>query len=209
MINLLPTDELVERKYGRRNKILASYVAYLLVTAGLVASILVGSLRFVGSNEPLLRKQLEENEAQSAILESKVAELGKVTQRLTTTNKLFDSAISFSELIPKIGSLLPQGSILNGLSLNGGKTDPLSLEVDLYSADLAPILQSNLINSDLFEAADINSITSIADDTSVYKFSASVSASFTGSADAKKKIAAAAAAAEAAAKAKTDSGSTK
>jgi len=110
---------------------------------------------------------------------------------------LFDSSIVFSELVPQIGSLLPQGTIINSLALTGGETDPLTLDVNLSGANLAPVLQSNLIQSELFEAADVNSITPLGNTDTIYQFNASVSVSFTGSAEAKRKIAAQAAAARA------------
>ena len=105
-----------------------------------------------------------------------------------------ESSIKFSNLIPQIGSILPEGVVLNALSLTGGKTDPLVLDVDLKSADLAPIFARNITQSPLFEAADIASITpkGVATDSNApaYGFSASVSASFKGTAEAKRKQAA-------------------
>lgn len=198
MINLLPHSIREERMYGRRNRALASYVAALLVAALLVAAVMLGSLSFVGADENQIKSTIDNNQSKIAALEAEISDLSNVVSKLNITNNLYESSISFSELIPAIGALLPQGSIINGLSLTGGNTDPLTLEVNLTSAELAPVLQRNLVQSDIFEAADVNSITA-KDDDSPYEFSASISIGFTGSAEAKRKAAAAARAAAAAA----------
>ncbi len=194
MINLLPQEIRIERMFGRRNIISLGIIIFLLITALLVSAVMMTTQQFVGNEESSLRTEIELNQQKVASLESQIKDLSTVAARLTTVDKLYESSIDFSELIPKIGSLLPAGSIINGLSLTGGNTDPLALDVSITSADLAPVLQRNLVQSELFEAADVNSITPLGDDTSTYKFSASMSVSFTGSAAAKKKLAAEAAA---------------
>jgi hypothetical protein len=42
--------------------------------------------------------------------------------------------------VPRIGSLLPEGTVLNGLSLTGESTDTLNLDVDLERPELAVVL---------------------------------------------------------------------
>ena len=79
---------------------------------------------------------------------------------------------------------------MNSLSLTGGVTDPLQLEVDLRDANLSSVTIRNLIESDLFEAADITALTPVgtADDpTVIYPYTASITVSFTGTAEARKK----------------------
>jgi hypothetical protein len=102
---------------------------------------------------------------------------------------LYSGEVKFSELIPQIGSLLPNGAVLNSLSLAGGKASPLQLDVDLESQDLAAVFQQNLVNSDLFSAADISAIVSKGESTSKtqksYPFGATLTATFTGAPPAK------------------------
>jgi len=194
MINLLPFDLRKDRLYGRRNRVIFGFVVSLFVTAGIVTAIMVGGLGFVGSEEDAIRQEIAENNEQILKLESEIKDVASVSTRLNAADKLFDSSIVFSELVPQIGSLLPQGTIINSLALTGGNTDPLTLDVSLANAGLAPVLQSNLVQSELFEAADVNSITPLGSTDTIYQFNASVSVSFTGSAEAKRKVAAQAAA---------------
>lgn len=199
MINLLPTSIKEERMYGRRNRMLLTYSFSLILTAGIIATVMAASMQFVSNDESALRSEIASNETEIIALQSNIQEIENVATRLETAKKVSELSVKFSSLIPDIGSALPEGVVLNALSLTGGKTDPLILDVDLKSADLAPILSRNLVESDLFEAADIASLipkgisaddAASASPASAYGFSASVSASFTGTAEAKRKQAA-------------------
>jgi Tfp pilus assembly protein PilN len=205
MINLLSPNIKEERVYGRRNRTLLGYSFVLLLTAAAIAMIMIISLQFVGSDESKLRKEIDNTAVEISALETSIKSIESVASRLDTAKQVSDLSVKFSDLIPKIGAVLPEGVILNALSLTGGIADPLQLDVDITSAGLAPILVRNLVESDLFEAADISSITpkglgeeTVDGESSKYTFTASLTASFTGSADLKKKAAAAAAAAAAA-----------
>jgi cell division protein FtsL len=200
MINLLPLDTRIERQYGRKNRVLIGYVIALLTTALLVAIVMLGSLQFFGTDQSALKNEIEENNSTITALQAKTANLNQTVARLDTVNKLYDSGISFSELVPKIGSLLPGGTVLNALSLTGESTDTLNLDVDLERPELAAVLAKNLVDSELFEAADIGTISPKGGEEDRYKYGTTIRVSFVGSAEAKRK-AEAAAAAEAARKA--------
>ncbi len=190
MINLLPPAIKKDHKFGRYNRILLGYAVAFFITAILVALIMVGSLRFVAADKQEIQKTISENEELILLLEKETSNLNKVAKRLDTTYKLFQDSISFSELIPSIGSALPEGVILQSLSLTGGSTDPLSLELSAKDQNLAPVVIRNLAESDVFEAADVLTIVPAGSENE-YSYSFSVTASFTGSAEAKKKAAAA------------------
>lgn len=211
MINLLPPTVKENHLYGRRNVALLSYSATLLATAILTAGIMYGSLQFIGTDESDLKEEIKAAQTDITALESQIKPIESVATRLETAKKIADQSVNFSELIPKIGAVLPNGVILNALSLTGGNTDPLQLDVDMTDANLAAVMIRNLVESDLFEAADIANLTpktsgEEGDSTSgitpsQYKFNASITASFTGTAEAKRKAAAAEKAAAEAAKA--------
>ena len=150
------------------------------------------SLKLFGTDDNVLRTEIEENNTTIASLQAKTTDLNKTVDKLATVDKLYSSGISFSQLVPKIGSILPEGTILNGLSLTGESTDTLLLDMNLQNPELAAVLIKNLVESDLFEAADISNINPIGVDGDRYRYATSVSVSFEGSAAAKKKALAAA-----------------
>lgn len=204
MINLLPPHLKETRIYGRKNLSLIGYSSALLATAVLTAGIILLSLQFISSEEPTLRTSLGVKQTQITELEKEIKKIESTATRLETASKISGQSVKFSELIPQIGAILPDGVVLNALSLAGGSTDPLQLDVDLLNATLAPVMVRNLVESGVFEAADITSLTpkgsgSDEDSSSVYQFTASITASFTGTADAAKKAAAQEAAKKAAA----------
>lgn len=205
MINLLPLDVRVDRRYGRLNRIIIGYVIALSITALLVAIVMLGSLKFFGTDESAIKKEITNNTAIMTSLQSKTTDLNNTVARLDVANKLHESGVNFSELIPKIGSILPEGTVLNGLSLTEGSTEALNLDVDLERPELAATLVRNLIDSEIFEAADIGAIIPKISEGSRYQYGTSVSVSFTGSAEAKEKEKKAAAAAKAAADAAAES----
>jgi hypothetical protein len=159
---------------------------------------MLGGLKFFGTDEAALQKEIEANNSTILALQSNTADLNQTVARLETVDKLYESGISFSELVPEIGSLLPEGTVLNALSLNGANTDALNLDVDLEKPELAAILVKNLVDSELFEAADIGNISPKGSVEDRYKYTTTVKVSFVGSAEARKKAEAAAAAAAAA-----------
>ncbi len=195
MINLLPNNIREEYSFGRRNKKLLALIVLVAGTAMAVAGIMLFNLKYIDEEAASVQNSIDENSVIVKNLESQTSDLGEVAGRLSSTQKLFEQSIQFSEIIPEIGSVLPAGSIIDGLLLTGGSTDPLQLNVSLTTANLSAVLQKNLVESDLFEAADVISITPAGNDESRYRYAASVAVSFTGSAEAKRKAAAAAAAA--------------
>ncbi len=208
MINLLSPDIKTERVYGRRNLSLLGYSAVLILTAVGIMGIMAGSLQFVGADESKLREAIDNSAVEILSLEGNVKAIESIASRLETAKKISDLSVEFSELLPKIGAVLPEGVVLNALTLTGGITDPLLLDVNMTSAGLAPILIRNLVESDLFEAADVASIApkgsgegADGEEVVVYNFTASLTASFTGSAEIKRKAAAVEAAARAEAEA--------
>ena len=178
MINLLPYSVREEREYGRKNRLLVAYSTVIITTAFIVAIIMIGSLQFVGQDTQAIEQTIEANETQIVQLESNIEGLKDVANRLQAADTLFEQNVIFSQLIPEIASSLPQGTVINGLSLSGGVNDTLSLNVSMVSADLAPVLQRTLTESALFDAADIGSISPTGNEESVYAFSATVNVSF-------------------------------
>jgi len=191
MINLLPSETKLARVYGRRNRTLIKYSIGILSIGFITISVSLFNMQYVKSDENRLKAEMAQREAEVAKLESSQQEVEKIATQLKTIDKLYSGEVQFSVLVPKIGALLPNGVVLNALTLTGGKTSPLQLDIDMDQQNYAAIFQQNLVNSDLFEAVDISAITTKGAATSkpgqkVYPFGATLVASFKGSAAAKK-----------------------
>lgn len=190
MINLLPDHVKKARKYGRRNIKLARYCAAILMIGVFSVGIFLFNMNIVMADETRYRQEMKDRQPEIVSLEAGQKDVDKLAAQLKTIEKLYNGEVKFSALIPKIGALLPNGVVLNALSLAGGKNSPLQLDVDMESQGLAAVFQQNLVNSDLFEAADIGSIISKSSGPAKpgvksYPFGATLTVSFKGAAAAK------------------------
>ena len=199
MINLLPPDVKEARLYGRRNIKLLAY-AFSIVIVGVISVAIVGiNLVIINSDQRKLNTEIASHVTELEELKNGQKSIDAITDQMKVIDKIYSGEVRFSEFIPKIGAVLPNGMVLNGLSLSGGKTSPLQLDVDMETQELAAVFLKNLQNSDLFESADINSIVpkGAAPKPGVksYAYGATLVANFKGTAAAKKAAAAPAAAA--------------
>ncbi len=184
MINLLPPAMMEARRYGRRSVILVRYSLVIALIGICSIGVFLFNMHYVNEDEARLRAEMKLQDERAASLEAGQKIVEKSASQLKTIDKLYSGEVKFSELIPKIGSLLPNGAVLNSLTLTGGKANPLQLDVDLESQDLAAVFQQNLVHSDLFQAADISAIVTKGDSPKPgqksYPYGASLTATFKG-----------------------------
>ena len=114
MINLLPNAIREEHMYGRRNKKLVALIMLIAGTAVAVAVIMMVAIQFIQDEQSSVQASIDKNEMMISQLESETSDLSAVSSRLTTTYNLFSGSIKFSDIIPQIGSVLPQGTIIDG-----------------------------------------------------------------------------------------------
>lgn len=177
--------------YGRRNRRLVGYCLSILSIGFITISVSLFNMQYVNGDENRIKAEMSQREEEVAKLEASQKDVEKISSQLKTIDKLYSGEVKFSVLVPKIGALLPNGVVLNALTLTGGRTSPLQLDIDMDQQNLAAVLQQNLVNSDLFEAVDISAITTKGAGTSkpgqkTYPYGATLVASFKGSAAAKK-----------------------
>lgn len=158
MINLLPPDIKESRLYASRN------IALLRSCLFLAASVLFLGL-MLGYGFYTLRLNAESITKTAALKEKELgdmASLQKQAQDLSDTIKtastLLNRETKFSDLISKLGALMPEGASMKSLKLTGDTTQPLQISARLTSIDQAAVLQKNLLSSTLFSAVDIQSV---------------------------------------------------
>ncbi len=192
MISLLPPESKNATKYARLNVTLIEYcVLVIIISAGLLGIVFFGMV-IVSREEKNLKASIAADEAQVRELASISSEAKELSSTVDTISTLLEREVKFSELLDEIGSILPRGSVLTGLTLSTQQDQPLTLDALVVDEEAAAVLRENLADSDLFEAADIVSISSGETDSGnqSYSYTAQYRAYFTGSADATKKKAA-------------------
>lgn len=159
MINLLPPEIKNEIRYGQLNILAVQYaVLIILVSLSLVAVLFFG-VSVVSGDERSLKQAIEEKQVVLSELDTTVAEAKELEQTIDTISALLKRELSFAALLKDIGAVVPSGASLTGLSLTGDESLPLSIDAVLSEQSTAAIMRENLENSDLFQNADIQSIT--------------------------------------------------
>lgn len=159
MINLLPPETKEAMIYGRRNIATAQYALLVALVAVSLAGVLLFGVRIVSADERNLREAIAGKEEELAALNPKLQEAKNLKRTMDTISALLDREIKFSQLLQDIASVIPNGAVLKGLSLTGDPTIPLQIDAEVRTEAMAAVLRENLERSDLFEQADIQSIS--------------------------------------------------
>jgi Tfp pilus assembly protein PilN len=161
MINLLPPQVRESIAYANKNTKLRVSAVSLLLLAVAVFIMFLGGTIYLKQSSNSTAKQAASTRGQLELRDQ--ASIKKQVAELSDTFKLVDKVLSdqvlFSKLLQKIGSVIPDGSILTALSINeleGG----LNLQAKAKSYDSATQVQVNLADEDngLFEQVDIVNI---------------------------------------------------
>ncbi len=162
MINLLPPATKQNIVYARYNTRLRHWAVSLLIGIVSIAGTVGAGYMYLQQSIHSYASQVEQGKQQLQV--QKLDETQKQVQDLTNSLKLvaqvLQREILFSKLLTQIGSALPNGSVLNSLSINkvqGG----LDLQAATSDYQTATQVQLNLQdpNNKIFEKADILSIT--------------------------------------------------
>lgn len=159
MINLLPPEVKDEIRFGQLNITAIQYAVLILAVSLSLVAVLFFGVTVISGDEQSLEQAIEEKSVVLSDLEGSVAEAKDLESSIDTISALLAREVSFSELLQDIGSVIPDGASLSGLSLTGDESLPLRIDAEVNSQPLAAILRENLENSDLFSNADIQSIT--------------------------------------------------
>lgn len=168
MINLLPPDIQENLLYARRNTRLLRWTSILgIVIVGIFVVVFAGQL-YINQSSRSYAAQVKETSEQLKV--QRLEETQKRVEGISSSVKLAVQVLSrqvlFSSLLRQIGSAIPQGTVLTGLSINkleGG----IDLSAAASSYEAATQVQLNLqdSNNKIFEKADIVSIQCAAADT--------------------------------------------
>ncbi len=201
MINLVPTELKLERKYGRLNLLIAKLLGGVLIISLLAAAVMLSGLQLTQTDEKFQEDSIAIKNASYAEVQAYEEQANALKTRVTNIKKLFEREVKFSKLLVDIASSIPIGAQLTDLALTGTSTEPLQITAKITSQDLAGVVRKNLVDSGIFESADVQSVAFVdGADGEPDTYTVSLSVSLTGSAaKIKAKAAAEKAAADAAA----------
>ncbi len=185
MINLLPPAIQKKRRYGRLNVLLVKLLVGIVAIGVLASAVMLSGLQITADDEAFLDESIEQKEAIYGNVQAYENQANSFRSNVSTIEKLFDREVKFSQLLVEIASSIPVGAELTGLSLTGTSTAPLQISATTSTQELAGTLRRNLVDSGVFETADIQSVnqTGGGDTGNPIRYSVSIQASLTGSAE--------------------------
>lgn len=160
MINLLPSDRLLERRLAKSNTQLRLYLIIAIAGAFLVIAALFVAEKFLLSHRQDVESQLIINQSKAKELAPVQEDAKKLSLTINTISGLFGDEVRFSDLFTEVGGLTPSGTVLTGLQLSVDSLDaPLTITALTQDESRAIVLRENLEKSDLFKSAEIKSIS--------------------------------------------------
>ncbi|HUY85148.1 MAG TPA: PilN domain-containing protein [Candidatus Dormibacteraeota bacterium] len=161
MINLLPPDVKSGYHYARRNVVLRRWVAACLVA--LVGLSALGTYGLLALHESTVRYDQQVVATGAQLQKDKLSQTKRQVEDMSNSLKLAVQVLSnevlFSKLIQQIGSVMPSGTVLTGLTIDQVKGG-LELTADSTNYTAATQIQINLAdpNNKIFSEVDIESI---------------------------------------------------
>jgi Tfp pilus assembly protein PilN len=161
MINLLPPEEKRQLKAARTNTLLIRYNVFLLsavVFLGIAVGITYVYLTNTKGSAELLISENKAKVSDYAVVES---EAQQFRSNLTTAKQILDSEVTYTKVMLAIAALLPNGTVLDKLSLDAQTFGtPTALSAQAKSYDTALKLKEAFQNSPLFSDVNFQSIVS-------------------------------------------------
>lgn len=163
MINLLPPQKKSAIVYGRYNARILRWLTLIVIALLGLAIVMLGSLFYIKqdmrSHEVSIessKKSLNEQGEQNILKQA-----SDISGRLTLVENVLSKEVVFSKLLPHIGSLIPDGAMLNSLVLSRDTQNAIDLSISAKDFETASQTLTNIRSSDslLFEEADANSVT--------------------------------------------------
>ncbi|HCM51909.1 TPA: hypothetical protein DIS56_02130 [Candidatus Saccharibacteria bacterium] len=181
MINLIPPAYGQAIRIGRTNtRLMRWLLSVTAAAAGLIVIVGVGWLYLNHQNSKLTK---DISSVQQQLDAQNLGEVQKQAQTINSNvkviNQVLNREIRFSNLIQEIGSVLPNGSVLNSLTLSkvDGAVDLSTGTRDYTAASQIAVNLSDPKNN-IFEKVDIVNITCDASPTSTYACNANYKALF-------------------------------
>lgn len=164
MINLLPDGVKQDMVYGRRNLRLMHATLWLVVVIlGLVIVVIFGQWYLTNAQKTYAKNtSAVDARIQNQNLESTQKDIQTLSGNFKTVVQILGKQVLFSKLFEKIGSTIPSGSILTGLTLTDNNS-ALDLTIAATSRDSANQAYINIADpkNELFEKADLIGITCV------------------------------------------------
>lgn len=161
MINLLPPDAKAEIRAGRANRLL---IRYLVLFTGLMLLLFVAIgivLYTMSRTEVTSKAAITATLNKSSKIKAEQKQVEQYIANLKIAKQILDSQTNYSTIILRIASVIPQGVVIDSLSLDSSSfTKPTTLTARAKSDRAALAFKQALTSSPYFKDPHFSSITS-------------------------------------------------
>lgn len=179
MINLLPDGTKKQLRAARLNVTLSYYIIVLIFAALFLALLVFGSLFLLDQTKKSAEALIEANGNQASAYSSTQEQLNQLHNGLDLSKTILSSEVRYSRLLPAIGQLMPQGTIIDSLTLNEDAfMQPVELKIYASSTDLATQVRDNFQASSIFSQVNVQNVSDSDDSLDGYPVTSTLTVIF-------------------------------
>jgi Tfp pilus assembly protein PilN len=161
MINLLPDDIKQQIRAARTNTYLIKYIFFLIISVVFLGLACSTSYLFLSTSKTSAEQTIAIDQTKSNSYSSVISQANAISTSLSTANSILDQQISYSDIIMGIAAALPNGVVLDALSLSDSTLGaPIVMTAHARTTDAATALKANFQKSPLFSNYSLQSLSS-------------------------------------------------
>lgn len=152
MINLLSNERKDDIRAARANVILLRYIGIMLLAIVFIIGIFYVSYSVLRTTMESNEAIISSNDIKADVYSETRQEVEALSAKLNEAKSILNQEVRYSQLLPKIGQLMPAGTVLGTLELNDSSFAGVPVDLIAYakSTNEASTLQSQFQGSPLF-----------------------------------------------------------
>ncbi len=176
MINLLSSSHKSDIRAARVNIILIRYIVILLIAIAFILGVLYVSHKILERTEASALAQIEANDVKADVYSDTKTQVDQLSQSLAQAKTVLDQEMRYSKVLTSIAALMPPGTIIDTLTLDGSNPSaPITLKILAKTSSDAIALQNQFRTSPLISAPNFQSVTETGGDVEGYPASITMS----------------------------------
>lgn len=161
MINLMPESAKKEIRAARINVTLARYISVICLAFLFLVLLLGGSYVLLTQTKMSAQLLINANDTKAAVYSSTKTQVDSLSSKLIDAKSFLDQEILYSKLLTNIGQQMPEGTVLDQITLDAKSFtgSPISLKAYAKNNDTAVILRQKFQTSKLFSNVNFQSVS--------------------------------------------------
>lgn len=165
MINLMPYDTKKEIRSARVNVILSRYIIVILLAFGFLVLLLAGSYIVLAQTKESAQRLIDANGNKTSAYSSTQSQITALNNTLSQSQSVLSQDISYSNTLMNIGQQMPEGTVIDSLSLNTASFNgtPITFKAYAKTTDAMTALKNRFQSSPTFQNVKVDPDTSSID----------------------------------------------